>query len=148
MAAIAYHPSKIDGHRQRAEGIERGMVLMVSVPPAHARGGEQNHAASWPWLIVSNNRLHQRQEIAIAVPLTSQLHQADKLPKCRIVIRAEKIIIPAGSNGIARADSLVLTEQIRAISHDRVKGQPVARIAQAGMDDVDAAVLYVLDIKG
>jgi mRNA-degrading endonuclease toxin of MazEF toxin-antitoxin module len=108
-------------------------------------GSEQNHEDATPWLVVSSDAVHARYPIAIVVPLTSKLGKMDDFRGARIVV-PESQKLPGKDGAPLSGDSLVLTEQVRVIAHERIIKGPVAKLSTAAMASVEAGLKHVLDM--
>ncbi|MFW6031633.1 MAG: type II toxin-antitoxin system PemK/MazF family toxin [Myxococcota bacterium] len=124
------------------------MVFWATVWKREAVGSEQRHDFPSPWLIVSSDNLHSVMPIVIAVPLTSKLQKGDG------AFRVHRIRIPltqisklqSQEKQLNDHDQLALTEQVRVLSHDRLKGQPVAMVKPQALYSVEAGLRHVLDM--
>lgn len=118
--------------------VERGDIFWVRLDPTE--GHEQQKTR--PCVVVSNNTLHPL-ELAIILPLSST--QKKNLKRHQINLReADKIQEPS-TNGCP-GDSLVLTNQIRVVSLSRFDNVRVARVIPTAMAQIEAGLVYVLDI--
>jgi len=120
-------------------------VYWANVPPAHSRGSEQNHPQDSPWLVVSVDAVHGKFPIVLVVPLTSQLDKAEKFRRARISLPKDGSWAKGKE---MQQDSLVLTEQVRVMAHDRFHEGPVARLNPTTMAAVEAGLAYVLGFPG
>ena len=131
-------------------GIRRGDVYWVEV--LDTKGSEQSMRR--PWVVVSTDNYHQRFPTVIAIPLSSQVHKAGKLPGARILVEAAKLVPTAHVNpalpflcALNDSPSLALTEQVRTLAHERLVGRkPVATLAADALSDIDAGLSYILDL--
>lgn len=133
-----------------ALGVEPGMVFWGSVRPHETRGREIHKDTPRPWLVVSRRSLNDSlRAIVIAVPLTSNdsIEGATYLGTRIKLESTDYTCNPGatralGSNGV----SIVLTEQVRAISVDRLAGQPIAQVHAQAMRNIKAAIRYIFDL--
>lgn len=145
MARVARRKDS-NGH-DRVDGIQRGMIFWASVTPAESKGSEQTHDQPSPWVIISADHLHQRLPIVQAVPLTSQLHQEEKYRRARIRIPDAMIDrYPDASPPLQPGDSLALTEQLRAMSHSRLKGEPIGQLKKQAILSIEAGIRDCLGV--
>jgi len=126
----------------RVEDIRRGEVYQVNVTPKHAVGSEQHHDKPTPWLIVSADVVSRRFPIVLAAPLTSQVANHEKFREARIHLPLDSWVKSKAMNH----ESLVLTEQIRVLSHERLVKGPIATLTDSAMAAVEAGLAYVLGI--
>jgi len=124
------------------DGIQKGEVYLVLVPPKDCRGSEQTHDVETPWLVVSVDAIHRHLPILLAAPLTTQLEKGQALRNARISLQRESWVKGKEMD----KDSLVLTEQVRVLAHERLKKGPIARLSSSSISAVDAGLAYVLGI--
>ncbi len=106
----------------------RGEIWMVNLDPV--RGHEQ--AGSRPALIISDDPLNRSQaDLVIVIPLTTTN---------RRIPTHVQVVPPEG--GLSRS-SVILTEQIRAISKDRL-GRRVGSLSPTTMRAVETRLRLVL----
>jgi mRNA-degrading endonuclease toxin of MazEF toxin-antitoxin module len=133
--------------RTRIRGIRRGMIFWVLVRRSETTGTEQYSEPPRPWLVVSSNQVHSRYPSVLAVPLTSSLSQGPKFKECRIcIVHSEINFYPEATPPLQRQDQLVYTEGVRALSHDRLQGDPVADVSPRALAMVEAGLRFALDI--
>ena len=125
------------------DGIQRGEVYWANVPTAHSRGSEQCHDQRSPWLIVSADAVHARNPIVLAAPLTTKLDKAQKFREARISLPHDGAWIKGRE---MREDSLVLTEQVRVMAHERLLEGPVAKLTPTALAVVEAGLAFVLGL--
>lgn len=137
---------EIDG-RQYIDKVRRGMIFMANVLPAEAKGHEQQHDVPSPWLIVSSRPVH-KLKLVQAIPLSSKMSK--DIPEHRahrIRIREDQILrydLPEPITGFREGtDSLALVEQVRVLSHDRLVGNPVARVPREVILVIEVALKFV-----
>jgi mRNA-degrading endonuclease toxin of MazEF toxin-antitoxin module len=126
------------------------MIFWGEVLRKEARGSEQYHAVPSPWLVVSHKTIH-RMPIAICVPLSTKLDKglsADfrtfriRIPESEI----SRYVLPPGERDMQASDSLALTEQVRVMAHNRLKGRPIANVNMAALAAVEAGLKFVMDL--
>lgn len=84
--------------------------------------------------------------MVVGVPLSFQLHKRNR--QFRIAILAGDIIHEAGStNPIDPGERIALTEQVRALSTERLEMPRSARVTDTALFAVEAGVVFVLDIQ-
>lgn len=124
------------------------MIFWADVPLS--RGKETAHERPSPWLVVSDRRIHTRLPLVQAVPLTTQHHQADRFQVARVFVSEGDMHLIPNSNqralDLSQGRILVLTEQVRALSHERLRLDPVARVKASGMAQVEAGLRFVFGI--
>lgn len=121
---------------------QRGDIYWVKVPKKHTVGHEQYKRR--PWLIVSNNAISQL-EMVVGVPLSFKLHKKNR--QFRIAIPATQIIHEVGStNPLDPGERIALTEQVRALSTDRLEKPRSGRVTDTALFAVEAGIVFVLDI--
>jgi mRNA-degrading endonuclease toxin of MazEF toxin-antitoxin module len=90
---------------------------------------------------VSVDAVHTRFPIVLAAPLTSKLEKAEKFRQARISLPKDS----AWMRGREMADdSLILTEQVRVLAHERLHEGPVAKLTPTSMAAVEAGLAFVL----
>ena len=122
-------------------GINRGMVFWADVPAAHTVGAEQFKRR--PWLVVSSDSIHQRLPLVIAVPHSTQTHRSDGYLGHRIDMPIEEFV-PNADGAPLTESTIALTEQVRALAHARLEGEPAGRFPVAAMARVDAGLRFVM----
>jgi mRNA-degrading endonuclease toxin of MazEF toxin-antitoxin module len=96
-----------------------------------------------PVLVISIDNINSSLPICVVVPLSEQLHKANRNHRIRIP-ESEKIQ-ETGTRGCP-GESLALTEQVRCISRERLDPKRVARLKSVAVAAVEAGVKYVLGI--
>jgi mRNA interferase MazF len=123
-------------------GIERGHIYWAAVDPTV--GSEQGKRR--PWLVVSASRIHRRMPLLIGVPLTSKLSKdAADFRNFRIRIPANQITV-LNATLLSAVDQLALTEQVRALAHERLDSPPAAKVSNSALASVEAGLKFVLDM--
>lgn len=137
---------EVDGHVE-IKGIARGMIFWADVPHPHAVGREQFNEPQKPrpWVVVSSNSVHQRRQLVIAAPMTWRDDVG--LVGCCVVLREGEVIPQPTSGPRVESKGVILIEQVRALSHARLKGAPVGVLHPRRLPDVDAALLFALGIR-
>lgn len=120
---------------------QRGDVYWVKIPKHHTVGHEQYKRR--PFLIVSNNSIHYL-DMVIGVPLCSQTHKANR--QFRINVLASDIILDPGTT-LDQRDRVALTEQVRALSVDRLEPTRQAKVSDTAVSAVEAGLAFVMDIN-
>ena len=119
---------------------QRGDVYWVNIPKRHAVGHEQYKRR--PFLIVSNNSIHYL-DMVIGVPLSFQTHKANR--QFRIRILASEIILDPGST-LDPGERIALSEQVRALSVERLEPTRQAKVSDNAVYSVEAGLAFVMDI--
>ena len=138
-----------NGH-EFIRGINRGMLFWALVTRQHAVGSEHYHDTPTLFVIVSNDRIHQRLPVVYGVPLTSNL-DAEGDPngpfrQHRIRVLKEQVTRFTAHSVLDYIDRLALTEHGRELAHERLCGQPVGRLLKPAMSSVEAGLRYALHI--
>jgi mRNA interferase MazF len=110
----------------------RGEVYQANLDPT--AGSEQG--GTRPVLIVSRNALNVNAPIVIVVPLTGRENKRRLYPT--------HVELTAGECGLTK-DSVVLCEQGRAISKDRLT-KKIGQVSPQRMSFVDAALKISMDL--
>jgi mRNA-degrading endonuclease toxin of MazEF toxin-antitoxin module len=120
----------------------RGDVFWIDIPQKDVVGHEQYGFR--PWLVVSDNIISAREDVLIAVPLTTK-EKANL--QFRIEIPDSEKINEPGTKGWA-GFSVALTEQVRVLDLGRLGLNPVkvGHVKPLGMNRVEAGLLFVLGI--
>jgi mRNA interferase MazF len=111
----------------------RGELYQANLDPTI--GSEQG--GTRPVLIVSRNALNVNAPIVIAVPLTRRVNKMRLYPT--------HVELRAGECGLSK-DSVVLCEQIRVISKDRITRR-IGQIGAQAMAKVEATLMVTLDLE-
>jgi mRNA-degrading endonuclease toxin of MazEF toxin-antitoxin module len=119
----------------------RGDIYWVNVPQKHTVGSEQYKRR--PWLIISNNAIGYLR-VVIGVPLSFKIQKKNR--QFRITILAADIILDPGSTMTA-GERVALTEQVRALSVERLEPTRQARITDTALFAVEAGIAFVLDLQ-
>jgi len=120
---------------------QRGEVYWVNIPKKHTIGHEQYKRR--PFLIVSNNAIHHL-EMVIGVPLSFQVHKKNR--QYRIAVLVTDIILDTGST-LDPGERIALTEQVRALSVQRLEPDRQAKLTDTAIYAVEAGLAFVMDIK-
>ena len=131
-------------------GIRRGMLFWASVTSQHALGSEHHHETETLYVIMSNDRIHQRLPIVFGVPLTSNT-DADGGPDSpyrqhRIRVLKDHVKRYTGFKTLDYIDRLALTEHGRELAHERLRGHPVGSLSDIARGSVEAGLRYALHI--
>ena len=110
----------------------RGEVYQANLDPI--AGSEQG--GTRPVLIVSRNALNANAPIVIVVPLTGRENKRRLYPT--------HVELTAGEGGLTKG-SVVLCEQVRAISKDRLT-KKIGQVSPQRMSVVDAALKISMDL--
>lgn len=125
-------------------GINRGMIFWADVPRHHTLGSEQFKRR--PWLVISADSIHQRLPQVVAVPISSRVVRADEFLLSRIALEIADIV-PNPDGSALTFGGVVLTEQIRALAHERLEGQPAGKLSSSALAKVDAGLRYALRLS-
>ncbi len=112
--------------------MQRGDVYRAVLNPV--QGSEQ--AGIRPVVIVSRDAINRSSPVIIVVPLTDKSHKHKIYPS--------HVELKAGEGGLEK-DSVVLCEQVRAISTERLKGQ-VGHLSNERMQKINVALKIALDL--
>jgi len=110
----------------------RGEVYQANLDPI--AGSEQG--GTRPVLIVSRDALNVNAPIVIVVPLTGRENKRRFYPT--------HVELTAGESGLTK-NSVVLCEQVRAISKDRLT-KKIGQVSPQRMSFVDAALKISMDL--
>jgi hypothetical protein len=84
--------------------------------------------------------------MVVGVPLSFQIHKRNR--QFRIAILPGDIIHEVGStNPLDPGERIALTEQVRALSTERLEMPRSARISDTALFAVEAGIVFVLDIQ-
>jgi mRNA interferase MazF len=111
---------------------KRGDVYMARLDPT--RGSEQ--AGERPVIIVSRDVINQNSPVVIIVPTTDFDKQTRIYPS--------QVVLKTGEGGLTK-DSVVLGEQVRAISKDRFIKQ-MGQLSAKNIAEIGAALKIALDL--
>ena len=122
----------------------QGDIFDAKVPGDHSVGHEQ--AGFRPWLVVSANHLNSTHpEMVLAAPLTTKLKKRKGHPHRILIDRKADIAHGGGGPGLAH-DSLVLTDQVRALSTKRIVGGLRAKLTDRALYQVHAGLSHVFGL--
>lgn len=110
----------------------RGEIYLANLEPGS--GSEQR--GTRPVLIVSRDALNEYAPIVIVVPITGREHKKRLYPT-----HSE---IKAGDGGLAK-DSVILCEQVRAISKNRLTKR-MGRVSLETMQATETALRIAMDL--
>lgn len=121
----------------------RGDIFWVKIPANHVVGREQFKRR--PWLVVSSNSIHTIPDLdlVIGVPLSQKVHKQNR--QYRILVTEQNVLLEQGST-LVSCDRVALTEQVRALSIQRLEFPRAARLTTTALYAVEAGVAFVLDI--
>lgn len=126
--------------------ILRGHVFWIRIQKEHIVGHEQYKPR--PWIVVSPPKMQPRRMGLIhAVPISSQTHQLAGFHAHRLLIPESEIVALPGQKRL-HGDSLVLAEQLRALSDERLEEDPVAQVSKEYLLKLEACLAYVLGLPG
>lgn len=112
--------------------IARGDVFMANLEPVE--GSEQG--GTRPVVVVSRDALNAFSPVVVVCSITDAANKKKVYPS--------HVKVPAGTGGL-RLDSIVICEQIRAISKTRLRRQ-LGSLGRPVMASVDAALKITLDL--
>lgn len=110
----------------------RGDVFLAQLNPV--QGSEQSGAR--PVVVVSRDAINQASPVIVAVPATDASNKKRIYPS--------HVRVAAGQGGFT-LDSVVLCEQVRAISKTRLTSH-LGRLDRAVMTSIEAALKITLDL--
>ncbi len=110
----------------------RGDVFLASLEPVE--GSEQG--GTRPVVVVSRDAINRFSSVVVVAPLTDAANKRRVYPS--------QVKIPAGIGGL-RLESIVICEQVRAISKNRLK-RHMGRLDRAMMASVENALKITLDL--
>ena len=128
--------------------MQRGEIYLGSVTKDEARGHEQRNTdddASRPWVVLSDGRIATRAKLVVACPLTSQTAKDERMDPFRVVIEQSMIVTAPSDQPFPFKPSLMLGEQIRAMSLARL-GQRIGKLRPEALARVEEAILAVLQL--
>ncbi len=120
---------------------QRGDIYWVSIPVSHTVGSEQYKRR--PWIIVSANAI-AHIGIVIGVPLSQKVKKQNRL--FRIHIPHSSITYDPGTT-LMPGDRVALTEQVRALSIDRLESPRAGCLTATALYAVEAGLAFVLEIS-
>ncbi len=112
--------------------MRRGDVYWAALDPT--QGSEQK--GTRPVVIVSRDAINEYSPVVIVVPVTSREHKTTIYPS--------QVVLKSGEGGLAK-DSVVLAEQVRAMSKKRLTGQ-LGRVSRQRMAEISVALKIALDL--
>jgi mRNA interferase MazF len=111
---------------------QRGEVFMASLEPVE--GSEQG--GTRPVVIVSRDALNKFSPVVVICSITDAANKTKIYPS--------HVRVPAGTAGL-KLDSIVVCEQVRAISKTRLRTQ-LGKFDKAVMTNIEAALKITLDL--
>lgn len=112
--------------------VQRGDVYLADLSPA--KGSEQD--GQRPVVVISRNAINNNSPIVIVVPCTDAANKKKIYPS--------QVRIKAGAGGLTM-DSVVLCEQVRAISRDRLK-RHMGTLSRSEIASIEASLKITLDL--
>ena len=119
--------------RERAK---RGQIYIVDFEDHECRGTEQKKKR--PWVILSSDLLNSDKDIKgyIAAPLTTQTHKKSEPFRLLIEMRVKG----------RPENSLVLLEQLRFISEERLNEKPIWALDAKTLAKLEIGLYYILHL--
>jgi mRNA-degrading endonuclease toxin of MazEF toxin-antitoxin module len=117
---------------------KRGDIYWISVPAQHTVGTEQQKRR--PWIIFSDD-VTVSLGLVIAVPLSLKVNKQNR--QFRILVTEANVLRDPGST-LVPGDRVALTEQIRALSVNRLDPDRQGRLTDTAFYAVEAGVAFVL----
>ena len=111
----------------------RGDVFMANLEPSE--GSEQG--GTRPVVVVSRDAINKFSPIVVVCSITDAANKKKVYPS--------HVRVSAGTGGL-RLDSIVICEQIRAISKTRLKGS-LGKFDKSTMTNIEAALKITLDLS-
>jgi mRNA-degrading endonuclease toxin of MazEF toxin-antitoxin module len=118
----------------------RGDIYWVPISQSHTVGSEQYKRR--PWVIVSSNAIVQ-VGMVIGVPLSQKVHKQNA--SFRIFVANSNILYEQGTTLIP-GDRVALTEQVRALSVQRLELPLQGRLTDTALYSVEAGLAFVLEM--
>ncbi len=113
--------------------VSRGDVFFANLNPT--LGSEQS--GTRPVVVISRNALNANSPVVAIIPITSASNKRKLYPS--------QVALSAGAGGLAN-DSVVLCEQVRAISKERLQVWK-GTLDQAILARIEAALRITLDLS-
>lgn len=123
--------------------IKPGEIYIVTIDPAHTVGHEQHSRR--PFAIVSRLRINRKGWVVVGVPFTRTGANLPGQPPHRIVIPASQITRDVAYKGNIE-DSVALTDQIRALSPDRLEDK-VGVLTGTALASLGLGLSYLFDLR-
>jgi mRNA interferase MazF len=111
----------------------RGELFMANLEPS--QGSEQG--GTRPVVVVSRDALNKFSPVVVVCSITDAANKKKIYPS--------HVRVSAGTGGL-RLDSIVVCEQVRAISKTRLK-EPLGKFDKSVMTSVEAALKITLDLS-
>lgn len=111
----------------------RGELFMANLEPSE--GSEQG--GTRPVVVVSRDALNRFSPVVVICSITDANNKKKIYPS--------HVKVPAGAGGL-RLDSIVICEQVRAISKTRLK-EPLGKFDKSVMTSIEAALKITLDLS-
>jgi mRNA interferase MazF len=112
--------------------VQRGDIYLANLDPL--QGSEQN--GQRPVVVVSRDALNNNSPIVVVIPCTDAANKKKIYPS--------HVRIKAGAGGLTM-DSVVLCEQVRAISKDRLK-KHMGTLSRSEIASIEASLKITLDL--
>lgn len=112
--------------------VQRGDVYLANLDPV--KGSEQE--GQRPVVVMSRDAINNNSPIVVVVPCTDAANKKKIYPS--------HVRIKAGVGGLTM-DSVVLCEQVRAISKDRLKRQ-MGTLSRSEIASIEASLKITLDL--
>src|SRR5258706_9066111 len=107
---------------------QRGDIYWVKIPQHHTVGSEQYKRR--PWVIISSSAI-LHLEMVVGVPLSMQAQKQNR--HFRIAVADSEIIRDPGSTSLMPAERVALTEQVRALSIQRLEFPRIAHLTDTAI---------------
>jgi len=115
--------------------VRRGEVYFIDLSPTSGR----EQAGQRPVLVVSNDSLNARPLVVAVVPGTRGSHIPADYPG--------NVRVAPGEANLPQ-ETVFMTFQIRALDPNRFSSQPVGRLSDERMAEVDQALAWTLALHG
>jgi len=134
----------------RWKGLQRGLVLWGTITKEECREGEQVHDGDTLYVVVSNDRIHQKTAMVQVVPLTTKLHaegdEGSPFRNYRVRILKEHIARFDRANPLKDVDMIALTDQARVFAQCRLDPAAAGKLTRAALLNIEAGIKYVFNI--
>ena len=110
----------------------RGDVFMANLEPRS--GSEQG--GTRPVVVVSRDAINRTSPVVVICPITDAANKKTIYPS--------HVKVPAGTGGL-RLDSIIVCEQVRAISNTRLRNH-VGHVNRTILTSIEAALKITLDL--
>lgn len=123
--------------------IRPGEIYWVTIDPAQTVGREQHSRR--PFVIVSRLRINRSGNVVVGLPLTTTGTDRPSHPPHRIFIPASEITCDVGLKGGIQ-NSIALTDQVRALSHDRLESK-IGELSATALAAIGLGLSYLFDLR-